>query len=71
MELRTYLSLSQVMVVSLVLIFSEWHLAAPKNDEVLQITFGKGFNAIVTVRSNFVSKELSHNLDPKFQVRVV
>ncbi len=54
MELRTYLSFSQVMVASLVLIFSHsgyhwhlttnrWHLAAPKNDEVFQIMFGKGF----------------------------
>ncbi len=54
MELRTYLSLSQLMVASLVLIFShsgyqrhlttnEPHLAATQNDEVFQIMFGKGF----------------------------
>ena len=54
MELRTYLSFFQVMVAPLVLIFSrsgylwhlttnERHLAAPKNDEVYQVTFDKGF----------------------------
>ena len=46
MELRTYLSFSQVMVASLVLLFSlsgyrAWQPAGGiKNDEVFQITFG-------------------------------
>ncbi len=35
----------------------EQHLAAPKNDEVFQITFGKGFNAMVTVRGNYLGLE--------------
>ncbi len=54
MKLSTYLSFSEVIVASLVLIFScsgyqwhlttnEQHLAAPKNNEVYQITFDKGF----------------------------
>ena len=68
MELRTYLSFSQVMVAPLVLIFSrsgyQWHLttnkphlAAPINDEVFQIMFGKRFHCHSNVRSNFLGLE--------------
>ncbi len=68
MKLRTYLSFSQMMVASLVLIFSyscyQWHLttnrqhlAAPKNDEVLKLRLVKGFIVIETSRSNFLGLE--------------
>ena len=32
-------------------------ISSPPKNEVFQITFGKGFNAIVTVRSNFLGLE--------------
>ena len=87
-QLRTYLSFTQAMVASVVLIFShscyQWHsttnkrnLAATKNDEVLKLHLVKGLNVIVTSRINFWGlkkisflEELSHTLEPKFQVRL-
>ena len=67
----TYLSFSQVMVTSLVLICSYCGYLT------INLCLVKGFNAIVIVCSKTfgtsktsISKVLSHNLEPKFQVRL-